>query len=122
MEHRPQAARAAALTAALARGGFVAAAEEAEELLACPDPEAALARRLTGEPLAWITGGVDFCGRRIRVDPGVYVPRWHTELIAERALARGGEIAIDLCTGSGALAVVTGAMASDLDPLAVACA
>ena len=36
--------------------------EEAAELLACADPEAALARRLTGEPLAWITGRTVFCG------------------------------------------------------------
>lgn len=122
MEHSPQAARLAELTAALEAGGFVAAADEAEELLACPDPEAGLARRLTGEPLAWITGGVDFCGHRIAVHSGIYVPRWHTELIAERALARRGDVAIDLCTGCGALAVVTGAMASDLDPRAVACA
>jgi release factor glutamine methyltransferase len=124
LEHGPQAPRLTELTEALERGGFVAASEEAEELLACPDPEAALARRLTGEPLVWITGGVDFCGRRVAVHPGVYVPRWHTELIAERALARmpAGGVAIDLCTGSGALAVVLGAVASDLDSRAVTCA
>jgi release factor glutamine methyltransferase len=68
------------LTATLARAGFVAADEEAAELLARADGDAPLlaalvARRLTGEPLAWITGAQEFCGRSIRVDPGVYVPR-----------------------------------------------
>jgi release factor glutamine methyltransferase len=124
------------LTALLAREGFVAAAEEAEELLeaAGSDParlDALVARRLTGEPLAWITGGVEFCGRRIAVHPGVYVPRWQTELLARRAVARlpSGGTAIDLCTGSGALAATLAAerpgarvVACDVDARAVACA
>ena len=91
-----------------------------------------VARRLTGEPLAWITGSVEFCGLTVRVDEGVYVPRWHTELIAERAAERLPDrpaSAIDLCTGSGAVAKVlmkrrphARVVASDLDPRAVACA
>ena len=69
------------LTALLARAGFVAAGEEASELLAPAACDADLLdflvrRRLSGEPLAWITGSVRFCGIEIRVDPGVYVPRW----------------------------------------------
>ena len=119
----------------LARNGFVAADEEAAELLQAAGGdgarlEAMVARRMTGEPLAWITGWVDFCGVRVRVSPGVYVPRWFTETLAERALARlpAGGCAIDLCTGCGALAVVlagAGAsrvVASDLSEAAVACA
>jgi release factor glutamine methyltransferase len=127
---------AAALTALLAREGFVAADEEADELLACAGgDEARLAalveRRLTGEPLAWITGSVQFCGLPMTVHPGVYVPRWQSELLTERALERlpaGGGRAIDLCTGCGAiarvLAVRAGAAvaAGDVDPRAVACA
>jgi release factor glutamine methyltransferase len=96
------------LTARLARAGFVAAEEEAAELLAAPgDLEAMVARRLTGEPLAWITGTAPFCGLWIRVDPGVYVPRWQTEALAWRAVERlpADGIAIDLCTGSGAIAI-----------------
>ena len=89
-----------------------------------------MARRLTGEPLAWITGTVEFCGRTILVQPGVYVPRWHTESVAWRAVARmpRGGTGIDLCTGSGAIAAVLIAerdarmLATDLDPLCVACA
>ena len=120
------------LTARLARAGFVAAEEEAAELLAAGgDLEALVARRLTGEPLAWITGTAPFCGLSIRVDPGVYVPRWQTEALAWRAVERlpADGVAIDLCTGSGAIAKVLmthrpGArvIASDVDERAVACA
>jgi release factor glutamine methyltransferase len=119
----------------LARNGFVAAEEEAAELIEAAGGddarlEAMVARRLTGEPLAWITGFADFYGVRLRVDPGVYVPRWQTEVLAARAVERlpAGGRAIDLCTGSGALAVVLGAagaarvVASDLSAAAVACA
>jgi release factor glutamine methyltransferase len=125
-----------ALAALLAGEGFVAAEEEAEELLAraAGDPElleAMVARRLTGEPLAWITGTVAFCGLEIRVEPGVYVPRWQTEQLALRAVERLPEhgSAIDVCTGSGAIAATLMArrpgarvVASDLDARSVACA
>jgi release factor glutamine methyltransferase len=127
---------AARLATVLSKAGFIAADDEAEELLACAagDGErldALVARRLTGEPLAWITGRVSFCGLEIRVDPGVYVPRWQSEPLARRAverLLRDG-VAIDLCTGSGAIACTLmgyrpGArvVATDLDDRAVACA
>ena len=122
----------AELTARLERAGFVAAEEEAAELLAAPgDLEAMVARRLTGEPLAWITGTAPFCGLWIRVDPGVYVPRWQTEALARRAVERlpADGVAIDLCTGSGAIATVLSThrpharvLGSDIDPKAVACA
>jgi release factor glutamine methyltransferase len=86
-------------------------------------------RRLTGEPLAWITGTAPFCGLWIKVDPGVYVPRWQTEVLARRAAERlpPGGSAIDVCTGSGAVAVTLmraggRVRASDLDERAVACA
>ena len=107
----PPARDHASLTALLARNGFIAAEEEAAELLEraagdAPLLDALVARRLTGEPLAWITGFVDFCGRRLRVDPGVYVPRWQTELVAARAVDRlpAAGVAVDLCTGCGAVA------------------
>jgi release factor glutamine methyltransferase len=124
------------IAALLSRAGFIAAEEEADELVASAAGNAELldsllARRLTGEPLAWITGRVSFCGLEIRVDPGVYVPRWQSEPLAHRAAARlpGNGTAIDLCTGSGAIArtmmsTQPGArvVASDLDERAVACA
>jgi release factor glutamine methyltransferase len=126
----------AALADLLAGAGFVAAGEEAHELLARAAGDVELldslvARRLTGEPLAWITGRVSFCGVEIRVDPGVYVPRWQSELLARRAVARlpGNGTAIDLCTGAGAIAKTlmtysrgTRVVACDIDERAVACA
>jgi len=125
-----------ALASRLSAAGFIAAEEEAEQLLARAAGDLKLldsliGRRLTGEPLAWIIGSVSFCGVEIRVDPGVYVPRWQSEPLARRAVERlpATGVAIDLCTGSGALARTLmvnrpGArvVASDIDERAVACA
>ncbi len=88
-------------------------------------------RRLGGEPLAWITGWVGFCGIRVQVDPHVFVPRPHTQALARRAaeLLPAAGVAVDLCTGSGAVARVLGSarpratvVATDVDPAAIACA
>jgi len=125
-----------ALAALLSGAGFVAADEEADELLACAAGDVELLdslvwRRLTGEPLAWITGNVSFCDMEVRVDPGVYVPRWQSEPLARRAVERlpSTGAAIDLCTGAGAIAkTLTTArpgarvVASDVDEHAVVCA
>jgi len=121
---------------ALAAGGSVEPAAEADLLFDASEAgggplEELLARRLAGEPLAWITGWVRFCEARLRVDPGVFVPRPQTESLARRAVALlpSNGIAVDLCTGSGAIAVVLGrarpratVIATDIDPAAVACA
>ncbi|MGH8994958.1 MAG: putative protein N(5)-glutamine methyltransferase, partial [Acidimicrobiales bacterium] len=70
-------------------------------------------------------------GLTIRVHPGVYVPRWQTEPLARRAAALLPEdgIAVDLCTGSGAVAAVlrwarpaARILATDSDPAACRCA
>jgi release factor glutamine methyltransferase len=121
---------------ALAEGGCVAPRAEADALLWAsregvgPIGEL-IARRLRGEPLAWITGSVRFCGIGVHVDPGVFVPRPHTQALARRAvtLLPADGIAVDLCTGSGAVAAVLGSahpranvVATDIDPVAVACA
>jgi len=120
----------------LADAGCVAPDAEADELLAAAAEgigsiEDLVARRVGGEPLAWIVGHVRFCGLRIRVDPGVFVPRPHTEGLARRAAALlpPAGTAVDLCTGSGAVAaVITDArpgatvMGTDVDPGAIACA
>jgi release factor glutamine methyltransferase len=88
-------------------------------------------RRVAGEPLAWITGREVFGDLTLRVDPGVYVPRWQSIELARRAGSRLPEdgVAIDLCTGSGAVAAAMGAarpaariVATDSDARAVACA
>lgn len=113
----------------------MAAEEEAALLMAAAadpeDLEALVRRRTAGEPVAWLVGGVDFCGIRVRVHPGVYVPRWQTEALAERAasLLPPEGVAVDLCTGAGAIAAVLQArrpeatvIATDIDAGAVACA
>jgi release factor glutamine methyltransferase len=88
-------------------------------------------RRLTGEPLAWITGRANFGDQSILVDPGVYVPRWQSAELAARASARLplDGTAIDLCTGTGAVAAALRVarpsariVATDSDSRAVACA
>jgi release factor glutamine methyltransferase len=121
---------------ALAEGGCIAPGEEADALFLAVGEgvgpiEELVARRLGGEPLAWITGSVRFCDVRIHVDPGVFVPRPHTQAMAQRAvsLLPAEGIAVDLCTGSGAVAAVLGSaypqatvVATDIDPVAVACA
>jgi release factor glutamine methyltransferase len=103
--------RRRALVSTLSTAGFVAPEEEANELLARAGADDALldvlvGRRLTGEPLAWITGRVSFCDLELAVDPGVYVPRWQTEQLARRAveLLPPAGTAVDLCTGTGAIA------------------
>jgi release factor glutamine methyltransferase len=65
-----------------------------------------LRRREEGEPPAWITGRLLFCGLSLHLDPGVYVPRGQTEDLARRAAAvlPPGGSALDLCTGAGAIA------------------
>jgi len=65
---------AATLAGLLSGAGFIAPEEETAELLKCAagDPQlldSLIARRLTGEPLAWITGSISFCNLEIRVDP-----------------------------------------------------
>lgn len=69
----------------------------------------ALCRRCTGEPLQHITGEQQFMGLRLRVEPGVFVPRPETELLVEAALdALSGVPApcvVDVGTGTGAIAL-----------------
>jgi len=123
------------VTPALEAAGCVAAAEEADELVrAAPDERqlrVMVDRRRTGEPLAWITGSTVFCGTSVAVDPGVYVPRWQSEPLAAEAarLLPLDGCGVDLCTGSGAIAVVMqltrpGALvvATELDAAAARCA
>jgi release factor glutamine methyltransferase len=125
-----------AITSQLEEAGCVAPEEEAGELIEAARGdgrrlEALVARRLAGEPLAWVTGFVDFLGSRVRAQPGVYVPRWQTEVLARRAvqLLPDDGLAADLCTGSGAIAVALGhalprarVVASEIDPVAWRCA
>lgn len=63
------------------------------------------ARRGRGEPIAYLVGEKEFYGLRLRVDPSVLIPRPETELLVELALARMPGSALDLGTGSGAVAL-----------------
>ena len=66
-------------------------------------------RLRAGEPLQYVLGYADFCGRRFKVDRRVLIPRPETESLVEealrftRGLGRPARI-LDLCTGSGCIA------------------
>jgi len=64
-------------------------------------------RRAAGEPLQYITGEQYFMGHRFIVSPSVLIPRPETELLAEKAIdfLNGPKSVLDLCTGSGVLAI-----------------
>ncbi|MDQ1605071.1 MAG: release factor glutamine methyltransferase [Actinomycetota bacterium] len=115
--------------------GCVFAEEEADLLLASSSSSESLSamveRRASGVPLEHVLGWVEFCGLRIALEPGVFVPRPRTEFLVERAVAIAppGAVVLDLCCGSGAVgAALASAVpdlrvyAADLDPVAVRCA
>jgi release factor glutamine methyltransferase len=125
------------VVSSLRAAGCVFAEDEAELLLSTartPDELAAMVRRRAeGLPLEHVLGWAEFCGLRISVGPGVFVPRRRTEFLVERAAAlaprRTRPVVVDLCCGSGAvgaaLAAVLGDVelhAADVDPAAVRCA
>jgi release factor glutamine methyltransferase len=75
--------------------------------------EALVARRAAREPLQHLTGVAAFRHLELAVGPGVFVPRPETEVVAQAAIdeaarvvaARGSAVVVDLCTGSGAIAL-----------------
>jgi release factor glutamine methyltransferase len=84
-----------------------------------------VSRRATHEPLAYIVGHREFYGLDLEVTPAVLIPRPETELLVEAALVaarrirgtgQGWPLAVDLGTGSGAVAV---AMAANLPGLRI---
>lgn len=101
-----------------------------------PDAEEAfralLARRLAGEPVAYLVGEREFFGRRFRVDARVLIPRPETEHLVETVLALDlpeDARVLDVGTGSGAIAVTLALerpgwrlVATDLSPAALALA
>lgn len=84
---------------------------EIRRLRAVTDTEAELdvlvARRLAGEPLQYLEGTAAFGPLDLHVDPRVLIPRPETELLWEiaAALVDAPNVIVDLCTGSGALAI-----------------
>ncbi len=92
----------------LRTAGCVFAEQEAELLLeAATSPQdlsILLARRVAGEPLEHVVGWATFCGLRILLDSGAFVPRRRTELLAQQAIS------------------LLSLHATDIDPREVACA
>ncbi|MBR6538058.1 MAG: peptide chain release factor N(5)-glutamine methyltransferase [Lachnospiraceae bacterium] len=65
-----------------------------------------LSRRMEHVPVQYITGEQDFCGLSFSVQPGVLIPRPETELLAEAVFTDAkGKRVLDMCTGSGCIAV-----------------
>ena len=80
--------------------------------------DALVARRLGGEPIAYIVGKREFFGLDFNVGPAVLIPRPDTELIVELALERlpqGHARLLDMGTGSGAIAVAVAHTRPDAD-------
>lgn len=123
----------AEITSRLRAAGCVFAEDEARLLTDAGVPAAQLARlvdrRAAGEPLEHLLGWARFCGQRIAVGPGVFVPRRRTEFLARQAIALcpPAAVVLDLCCGSGAVGAVIAAAvpavtvhAADIDARATA--
>jgi|SRR6266545_55489 len=140
----------------LRAAGCVFAEDEAKLLISAArtptDLAAMVDRRAAGLPLEYVLGWAGFCGLRIAMDPGVFIPRRRTEFLVRQAaalaretaspahqtaspadqaaaLARPPAVVVDLCCGSGAVgAALLAALdrvelyAVDIDPAAVRCA
>ena len=129
--------------ARLRAAGCVFAEDEARMLISAArtpgELEAMVARRAAGLPLEQVLGWAEFCGLRIAVDPGVFVPRRRTEFLVQQAVAllarpprdesRPTDIIVDMCCGAGAIGAALAAAADraevhavDIDHAAVRCA
>ncbi|MEV5595904.1 putative protein N(5)-glutamine methyltransferase [Streptomyces sp. NPDC052496] len=120
----PAAASLTGLVTRLRAAGCVFAEDEAQLLAATartPSDLAAMAdRRIAGLPLEQVVGWAEFCGLRIAVDPGVFVPRRRTEflvgqaaaLVRARDAAGPRPVVVDLCCGTGAVGAALAAALS----------
>ena len=123
------------VVARLRAAGCVFAEDEAELLVAAAATPAELAalvdQRAGGLPLEQVLGWAEFCGLRIVVEPGVFVPRRRTGFLVQlaAALAPPSPVVVDMCCGTGAVGAALAAQldgaelyATDIDPGAVRCA
>lgn len=124
-----------AIVTRLRAAGCVFAEDEARLLVAAArtpaELDAMVRLRADGLPLEHVLGWAEFCGLRLAVEPGVFVPRPRTGFLVRQAaaLTRPGAVVVDLCCGTGALGAALAAAAGpievhavDVDPAAVRCA
>jgi release factor glutamine methyltransferase len=144
----------AAIVSRLRAAGCVFAEDEARLLTdtarSAADLAAMVDRRVSGHPLEHVLGWAEFCGLRIAVTDGVFVPRRRSEFLVRQAIAvvltaaapagpegtpgrqgpqHRGPVIVDLCCGSGAIGLAVALAldnaelhAADIDAAAVACA
>src|SRR5215472_14548189 len=112
------------IVARLRAAGCVFAEDEARLLMTAAQTPAELevmvGQRAAGQPLEHVLGWAEFCGLRIAVAPGVFIPRRRTEFLVRQAVAlarqaaaqqagagqagaRQRVVVVDLCCGSGAV-------------------
>ena len=119
----------------LRAAGCVFAEDEARLLMSAArtpaELDAMVGQRAAGLPLEQVIGWAEFCGLRITVAPGVFVPRRRTEFLVRQAVAvaRPGAVIVDLCCGAGAIGAALAAAvdraevhAADIDQAAIRCA
>jgi release factor glutamine methyltransferase len=104
-----------AVVTALRTAGCVFAEDEDQLLVSSAGTDAELTamvgQRVAGLPLEQILGWAEFCGLRVVVEPGVFVPRRRTEFLVRQAITLGWQsarpgapvVVLDLCCGTGAL-------------------
>nr|WP_231745521.1 putative protein N(5)-glutamine methyltransferase [Arthrobacter sp. EpRS71] len=127
--------RSVSIATTLRAAGCVFAEDEARLLIDAARHPDELRRmvdqRRNGLPLEHIVGWADFCGKRMTVSQGVFVPRRRTEFLVRQAamIAKPGAVVVDLCCGSGAIGAALSDLlescelhASDIHPAAVQCA
>jgi release factor glutamine methyltransferase len=135
MSAAPSPLTRSAIVSRLRAVGCVFAEDEADLLISATrtpsDLDVMVRRRVAGLPLEQVVGWAEFCGLRVVVRPGVFVPRRRTELLVAEAaaLAGPGAVVVDLCCGTGAVGAALAARleraelyAADIEPAAVRCA
>lgn len=99
--------------------GYTAIVDPSYDVADTSGFDALFARLLKGEPIQYVLGFADFCGRRFKVNPSVLIPRPETELLCREAVSTASRLqrmraaygrgaapvrVLDLCTGSGCIA------------------
>ncbi|WP_287989672.1 peptide chain release factor N(5)-glutamine methyltransferase [Ruminococcus sp.] len=90
-------------------GAFSSALDDEADGILSKDFEKLCERRRNGEPLQYLLGEWEFCGIPLKVGKGVLIPRQDTETLVELAVNKykntDGIVAVDLCSGSGCIAL-----------------